>query len=370
MGVLHDDAARVAEPYLARALELAEKGRGTTSPNPVVGCVIVHEGIVVGEGYHERAGGPHAERNALAMAGNAARGATAFVTLEPCNHHGKTPPCVEALIEAGVARVVIGMRDPNPTVAGDGASALQAAGVAVEFAPDPRPFERQNEAWLTWLTFKRPWIRVKTAVTLDAKTSLGAGARTHLSGPQARALTMRLRAQADAVAVGAVTARIDNPRLTVRDAEDRDAARQPLRIVLSRAGAPDVGLFHDGAGPAIVMAQQGTLSAAPPGVEVVTYPKHGGLSSAMEVLGARGVTHLLIEAGGKLLTALSNEGLIDELVVYHVGRMAGVGAPGIWELPASAGMSCDTDRMRMGAVEAGVIGDDAVTVWRPIAPTV
>lgn len=371
MSVFHDDAARISDPMLRRAHELAEKGRGLTSPNPVVGCVIVRDRTIVGEGYHERFGGLHAERNALGAAGSASRGATAFVTLEPCNHHGKTPPCVDGLLEAGIARVVIGMPDPNPLVAGNGARALVDAGVEVEFAEDPAPFHAQNEPWLTWLDRKRPWVRVKVAVTLDGKTALAPQSRSALSGSAASELTMRLRAQADAIAVGAETARVDDPRLTVRDHQGTSSGRQPLRVVISRSGVPDATLFHDGAGPTLAMAHESVPreEAAPQGAELATYPQHGGLSSALGVLADRGVTHLLVEAGGRMLSALWQEALIDELVVYHVGGMAGTSAPSVWELPFAAGMAEAPEHARLRGVEAGVVGDDIVTVWRPCGPS-
>ncbi|HEY5506558.1 MAG TPA: bifunctional diaminohydroxyphosphoribosylaminopyrimidine deaminase/5-amino-6-(5-phosphoribosylamino)uracil reductase RibD, partial [Coriobacteriia bacterium] len=196
-----DPYAVVAEPHLRRACELAERGRGTTAPNPVVGCVLVRDGEVVGEGWHERAGGPHAEAAALADAGDAARGATAFVTLEPCAHVGRTPSCADALVRAGVARVVIGAPDPT-RLAGGGAGTLRQAGIDVSFADDPRPFHELDVEWTHRQRTGRPFLRVKVALTLDGRPALLEGARSALTGEAARAFTMRLRARADAVLVG------------------------------------------------------------------------------------------------------------------------------------------------------------------------
>ena len=220
---------------LERALELAERGRGTTHPNPIVGAVVVAGGEVVGEGWHERKGEPHAESHALAAAGERARGATMYVSLEPCTSTGSTPPCTRALIEAGVARVVVGARDPNPNAAG-GVEELRAAGIEVELAEGELGFRAraQNETWRTWVAQARPYVTYKAAVTLDGRVTLP-GSRW-ITGEESRRLVHELRTRSDAVAVGMGTVRIDNPQLTARDV---GATRQPRRLVFGRGPLPD-----------------------------------------------------------------------------------------------------------------------------------
>jgi diaminohydroxyphosphoribosylaminopyrimidine deaminase/5-amino-6-(5-phosphoribosylamino)uracil reductase len=366
MRLFTDMSLSDVDPWLQRASELAERGRGTTSPNPVVGCVIVRDGKVVGEGFHERAGGPHAEAVALTAADRDARGATVYVTLEPCNHVGRTPACAPALVRAGVAEVVIGMRDPNLRASGGGASALLSAGVAVRFADDPGPFEDQNVEWLTSIASGRPFVRVKTAVTLDGRPTLAEGVRSSLTGEGARALTMRLRAASDAVMVGAATVAVDDPALTVRDGEGRPATRQPLRVLLCRTGQPPMGarMFNDRLGKPVLLLPEETepdldlLQVA----EIERFPIAEGIRGAVAALGEHGIVSLLVEAGPRMLTALWDEDLVDELVLFHAGGMGGGDAPALY-----AGDTQDdpTSLMRrMRAVEAGVAGSDAVTVWR------
>ncbi|TLM80318.1 MAG: bifunctional diaminohydroxyphosphoribosylaminopyrimidine deaminase/5-amino-6-(5-phosphoribosylamino)uracil reductase RibD [Actinobacteria bacterium] len=371
MRMFSDASCDVVDPWLRRAYTLAERGRGATSPNPVVGCVLVRDEGAVGEGWHARCGGPHAEVAALAAAGERARGATAYVTLEPCNHTGATPPCTEALIAAGVATVVVGMPDPNPDVTGGGAARLREAGIEVRFASDPKPFERQNEAWIRHVTCGMPWVRVKTALTLDGHASLAPGVRARLTGPEAQRLTMRLRAAADAVLVSAATVDADDPLLTVRDADGASAARQPLRVALSRTipPAPGARMFAQEGASLVLMGDTAHADALAPlrdaGIHVETYVADGGITAALGVLGARGVTSVLVEAGPGLLTALVGEGLADEVVIYHAGGFAGDVAPAVFLGPAS--VRCGEFASAFVAVEAGVVGRDAVTVWRPAA---
>jgi len=362
-----DPYSGVVEPHLRRAAELAERGRGTTYPNPLVGCVLVRDGLVVGEGFHERAGGPHAEIVALQAAGEAARGATAYVTLEPCAHTGRTGPCTDALIAAGVARVVIGMADPWHVAAG-GAELLARAGVEVAFAPDPAPFEELNIEWLHHLRTGCPFVRAKIALTLDARPTLARGMRSALTGERARAFTMRLRSEADAVMVGTGTVAVDDPSLTVRDGDGRASARQPRRIVLTRTEQPsaEARMFNDGLGAVTVLlpdALDPDPSLLSKAAEFVAYDAAGGLVAALDALGESGVTSLLVEAGPRLFSALQASGLIDELVLLHAGGLAGEQAPALFvgepqDDPATL------DRT-LRAVEAGIVGSDAVTVWRP-----
>lgn len=368
MRLFRDVTAAIGDPHMRRAFELAENGRGTTSPNPLVGCVVVRDGEAVGEGFHEFAGGDHAEIAALRVAGERASGSVVHVTLEPCNHRGRTGPCVSALVEAGVARVVVGMRDPDLRVTGGGIESLRAAGVAVDVTPDPTPFQEQNEAWLSWLATGRPWVRVKVALTLDGHASLRVHERASISGGGGRGLTARLRAEADAVLVGADTATVDDPALTVRDTAGDPTGHRPLRVVLSRSTVPPATLrvFSDDIAPSLLLTGAGAdvapLRAA--GVRVVEYDAEGGVRSALARLGAMDVVSLLVEAGPRLLTALALEGVVDELVLVHGGGFAGDGAPALWE--GTGDVTGEALFARFRAVEAGVVAEDAVTVWRPV----
>jgi diaminohydroxyphosphoribosylaminopyrimidine deaminase / 5-amino-6-(5-phosphoribosylamino)uracil reductase len=280
--------------FLERALELAERGRGTTQPNPVVGAVLVRDGEVVGEGWHERKGEAHAEVNALAAAGDRARGSTLYVTLEPCAHVGSTPPCAQAVIDAGVAKVVVGTRDPSPNAAG-GLERLREAGVETELADGELGFQarQQNEAWLTWVTKRRPFVTYKAAVTLDGRLTLP-GSRW-ISGEESRRVVHELRAASDAVAVGMGTARADRPALTARDV---GAVRQPRRLVF-------------GTGP------------LPEGVDLKLLS--GPLEEELGRLAEEGVQSLLLEGGPTLATAFIEAGLIDKLLVFVAPKVAGSG---------------------------------------------
>ena len=279
---------------LERALELAERGRGTTHPNPVVGAVVVRDGAVVGEGWHERRGGPHAEIVALDAAGDAARGATLYVTMEPCSHHGTTPPCTDAVLRAGVARVVAGSRDPHPEHGG-GLALLRAAGVEVELA-DSFESRAQNEAWRTWAAKGRPFVTFKAAVTWDGRMTLS-GTRW-ISGEASRRLVHELRAASDAVAVGMGTVRADAPRL---DARDMPVLRQPRRLAFGR-------------GP----LSEGTE------LELVDGP----LEAALGRLAAEGVQSLLLEGGPTLAASFFAADLVDKVLLF-VAPVVGGSGPGL-----------------------------------------
>jgi diaminohydroxyphosphoribosylaminopyrimidine deaminase/5-amino-6-(5-phosphoribosylamino)uracil reductase len=283
------------EDWLVRALELAERGRGTTAPNPVVGAVLVRDGEVVGEGWHERAGGPHAEVVALAAAGERARGATLYVTLEPCAHHGRTPPCTDALIEAGVARVVSAVADPNPEADGNGFERLRAAGVEVELPGGELEWRAraQNEGYRVWVAERRPFVVYKAAVTLDGRVTVP-GSRW-VTGEESRRRVHELRARVDAVAVGMGTVRADDPQLTARDV---DAARQPRRLAF-------------GGGPLPASSE----------LELVDGP----LDDELARLAGEGVQSLLLEGGPTLATAFVAAGLVDKLVLFVAPRVSGSG---------------------------------------------
>ncbi len=276
---------------LGRALELAERGRGTTYPNPVVGAVLVKEGEVVGEGWHERRGGPHAEVNAIAAAREEARGATMYVTMEPCTHHGSTPPCVDAVLEAGIARVVAGSLDPVPAHGG-GLERLLAAGVETELV-DSFEARQLNEAWRTWAVERRPFVTYKVAITLDGRVTVP-GSRW-ISGEESRRLVHELRAASDAVAVGMGTVRADDPRL---DARGVDARRQPRRLAFGRGSLPEGSELELLSGP---------------------------LEDELARLGEEGIQSLLLEGGPTLATAFLEAGLVDKLLVFVAPVMGGDG---------------------------------------------
>jgi diaminohydroxyphosphoribosylaminopyrimidine deaminase / 5-amino-6-(5-phosphoribosylamino)uracil reductase len=275
---------------LDRALELAERGRGTTYPNPVVGAVVVRDETVVGEGWHERKGGPHAEVVALRAAGEEARGATMYVTLEPCDHHGSQPPCVDAMVDAGIARVVVGAKDPTR----DGITRLRDAGVDVELV-DLWEARAQNETWLTWARLGRPFVTYKAAVTLDGRVTVPG--RRWVSGEESRRLVHELRAASDAVAVGMGTVRADNPRLDARGVE---VLRQPRRIAFGR-------------GP------------LPPGSELELLS--GPLDEELRQLGEEGVQSLLLEGGPTLAGAFLAADLVDKLLLFVAPTVSGAGPP-------------------------------------------
>ena len=286
---------------LDRALELAERGRGATHPNPVVGAVVVRRGEVVGEGWHERKGEPHAEAHALAAAGDRARGATMYVSLEPCTSTGSTPPCAPAVIEAGISRVVVGAQDPNPNAAG-GIELLRAAGVEVELAEGELGFRarQQNEAWRTWITQGRPFVTYKAAVSLDGRVTLPDS--RWVTGEESRRLVHELRARCDAVAVGMGTVRADNPELTARDV---GATRQPRRLAF-------------GEGP------------LPTGVDLEL--RSGPIDQELERLAEEGVQSLLLEGGPTLATSFMRAGLIDKMLVFVTPKLAGSGPTLLAEL--------------------------------------
>ncbi len=284
--------------WLDRALELAERGRGTTHPNPVVGAVVVRDGVVVGEGWHVRHGEPHAEVHALRAAGDRSRGATLYVTLEPCNHHGVTPPCVDAVIEAEIERVVVGSLDPNPRMAG-GTERLRDAGVEVELV-DSSAARRQNEAWRTWLSLGRPFVTYKAAVTLDGRVTVP-GSRW-VTGEESRRRVHELRAASDAVAVGMGTVRADDPRL---DARDVPVLRQPRRLAFGRGPLPEGSTLELRSGP---------------------------LTDELRALAMEGVQSLLLEGGPTLAAAFTEGGLVDKVLLFVAPTVVGSGPEWLGEL--------------------------------------
>jgi len=306
--------------FLERGLELAERGRRTTHPNPIVGAVVVAGDEIVGEGWHERKGGPHAEVLALADAGERTRGAELYVTLEPCAHHGTTPPCTDAIVEARIARVVAGQLDPNPGHGG-GLEKLRAAGVDVELVEGALAFRcrQQIEEWRAWVTLGRPFVTYKVALTLDGRVNVRDS--RWVSGEASRRIVHLLRAQSDAVAVGMGTVRWDNPRL---DARDVPVVRQPRRIAFGRGPLPEGSELELRSGP---------------------------LADELQALGAEGVQSLLLEGGPTLAAAFLDGDLIDKVLVFVAPRLSGEGAGMLAGLPRP---------LELSRMEARPVGEDVL----------
>jgi diaminohydroxyphosphoribosylaminopyrimidine deaminase / 5-amino-6-(5-phosphoribosylamino)uracil reductase len=307
---------------LERALELAERGRSSTHPNPVVGCVLVRGDSIVGEAWHERAGEAHAEVRALQQAGERARGATAYVTMEPCNHHGRTPPCTEALLEAGVTHVLAGCRDPDPLAAG-GLERLRRAGVEVTVADGELGFRsrQQNEAWRTWIALRRPFVLLKLAVTLDGRITRAD--QRWVSGKAARRRVHALRAEVDAVAVGMGTVRADDPQLSAREV---GVVAQPRRLAFGRGPLP-----------------------ARSGLELRT----GTVEDELLELGAEGVQSLLLEGGPTIAASFLRIGLVDKLLLFVAPTVVGHGPAFLPEL--------DTP-LQLSRLRAEPVGEDVLLI--------
>lgn len=352
--------------WMSRAIELAERGLFTTTPNPRVGCVIVRDGCVVGEGWHVRAGEPHAEVHALTMAGDAARGATAYVTLEPCAHHGRTPPCAKALVKAGVARVVTAMEDPNPLVAGRGLDILRAAGIEVTAGVQEAQARELNIGFISRMSRGRPWLRLKAAATLDGKTALDNGVSQWITGDDARRDAHRWRARSCAVLTGIGTVRDDDPQLNVRAIPTE---RQPLRIVVdARLETPLNAKLLDG-GPVLIAAAvdnpERIAALQRRGADVVILPNAGGkvdLSALLLELGRRGINEVLAESGFKLNGSLLREGCVDELILYLAPALVGDAARGLFNLPALSSLD---DKRQLSFHDVRQVGRDLRIIARP-----
>ncbi|MDD9739264.1 MAG: bifunctional diaminohydroxyphosphoribosylaminopyrimidine deaminase/5-amino-6-(5-phosphoribosylamino)uracil reductase RibD [Marinovum algicola] len=357
--------------HMAHALVLGRRGQGRCWPNPAVGCVIVRDGRVVGRGWTQPGGRPHAETQALARAGAAARGATAYVTLEPCAHHGQTPPCAEALIAAGVARVVVAVEDDDSRVAGRGLAMLRAAGIAVETGVLAQEAARDHAGFFLKTGAGRPFVTLKLATTLDGRIATATGESQWITGPGARREVHALRARHDAVMVGGGTARADDPALTVRGLGIR---HQPLRIVVSRkldlpltgqlaqtAGDVPVWLCHGpDADPGLCEAWEGL------GARLVSCRLAGrqvDMRDALHGLGAAGLTRVFCEGGGQLAASLLAAGLVDELICFTAGMALGAeGQPAIGAL----GVERLAEAPRLALAEVRPVGADVMSVWRRV----
>ena len=344
---------------MAQALRLAERGLYSTTPNPRVGCVIVKDGRVVGEGWHHRAGEPHAEVHALRAADDAARGATAYVTLEPCSHHGRTPPCADALIAAGVSRVVAAMQDPNPQVAGRGIARLAEAGIVSECGLLEVEARALNIGFVSRMTRGRPWLRLKVAASLDGKTALENGASQWITGPAARQDGHRWRARACAILSGIGTVRDDDPRLNVRGV---DTSRQPLKVIVdSRLELSHKAKVLDDGGVIVATASTDQNKAdvlRELGAEVLLLPGADGkvdLLALLEELGRRGINELHGEGGFRLSGALLGAGLVDELLLYLAPCLIGDAARGMFNLPALVSLD---GKQILSIKDARTVGND------------
>lgn len=345
--------------YMQRALSLARRGLFTTTPNPRVGCVVVRDGDVVGEGLHERAGEPHAEVHALRAAGERARGATLYVTLEPCSHHGRTPPCADAVVASGVKRVVAAMGDPNPKVAGQGFAKLRQAGIAVETGLLEADAVELNIGFVSRMTSGRPWVRLKVAATLDGRTALANRKSQWITSEAARRDGHAWRARACVVMTGVGTLADDNPRMDVREIE---TTRQPLKVLVDShlKASLDSRLFQSGR--VLVFAARGDKARIAEfrarGVEVVVVPNADGkvdLPAMLDELGRRTINEVHLESGTRLNGSMLREGCVDELLVYLAPKLIGDTGLGMFDLPELTELSSAL-QLEFGPVQ--MVGND------------
>lgn len=353
-----------AAAFMAQALRLAERGIYTTHPNPRVGCVIVADGEVIGEGAHLRAGEPHAEVHALRMAGERARGAELFVTLEPCSHHGRTPPCADALIAAGVRKVWVAMRDPNPKVSGAGLARLRAAGIEIETGLLESDAQKLNRGFVSRMTRSRPWLTLKLAASLDGRTAMATGASQWITGVAARADVHRLRAAAGCVMTGGATVLADDPQLTARDTGF--AVRQPDRIVLdSSARVPATAKVWQGGAQRYWLVGR-TPAARPDGVELIELACSADgsirLPDALAALATCGVNEILLECGPRLAGAFLAAHLVDEVIVYVAPMLLGHEARPFAQLP---GLEHLAQHIALQFIDTRQVGSDLRISLRP-----
>ena len=347
--------------FMARALALAERGRDTATPNPNVGCVIAKDGRIIGEGWHERAGEPHAEARALASCTESASGATVYVTLEPCSHQGRTGPCTEKLITAGVARVVAAVQDPYPEVNGRGLARLREAGMRVEVGLLASEAEEAHLGFLHRMRHGRPWMRLKAAASLDGKIALANGESRWITGEEARRDVHALRARSSAMLTGIGTVLKDDPELTVRHVP---CSRQPRRVVIdSRLDLPPGAKILSGEPPIVLTVSEDAAKRAAleaKGAEVIQVPGEGGktdLAAVARWLGGRGFNEVTVETGGKLMGSLLRAGVVDEIVLYVAPLVLGDTAQDLFVLPELATLDA---ALRPRIVDVRPVGSD----WR------
>ncbi len=352
---------------MTRALSLAQRGLYTTDPNPRVGCVLVHGSQIVGEGWHQRAGSPHAEPNALAAAGARARGATAYVTLEPCSHQGRTPPCTEALIQAGVACVIYALKDPNPRVCGEGEGQLRAAGIPVRSGLLAEASRELNCGFVKRMVRGVPFVRVKLAMSLDGRTALANGASRWITQEAARNDVQHYRARSSAVLTGIGTVLADDPALNVRLPE---SDRQPWRVVLdSQLHTPPTARLVAGEGPVLILAarddavRRAALQAQSAAVEILPADgAHPSLQAVLQRLGQLEMNEVWVEAGQRLAGAFVREGLFDELLVYVAPSLLGGDARPLLQLPAISSLE---QKVKLQFTDFRAVGEDLRLTLRP-----
>jgi diaminohydroxyphosphoribosylaminopyrimidine deaminase/5-amino-6-(5-phosphoribosylamino)uracil reductase len=355
------------EHYMQMALDLAARGRGYTSPNPMVGAVVVRDGMVVGRGYHQYAGGAHAEVHAIEAAGDAARGATLYVNLEPCNHTGRTPPCTRRIVEAGLQRVVIGMRDPNPKVTGGGAEFLKAQGVEITCGVCAEPARELNEVFIKYIRTGRPFVTAKCAATLDGRMAARSGDSKWVTGEASRAFVHELRHAADAILVGAGTIAADDPLLTTR-LTDR-ASKDPTRIILDTRlrTAPTAKVLNPSSAAETVLVAGTEASATArektfaKGVRVIVAETREGridLDRLMDQLGRMGLTSILIEGGSRVLGSAFRAGIVDKVCFFYAPLLTG-GDDGI-PILSGAGAETMQDCIRLERISFRRFGDDVM----------
>ncbi|MBY0499197.1 MAG: bifunctional diaminohydroxyphosphoribosylaminopyrimidine deaminase/5-amino-6-(5-phosphoribosylamino)uracil reductase RibD [Nitrosomonas sp.] len=347
--------------FMSYALRLAEKGLYSTTPNPRVGCVLTLDDRIIGSGWHEKAGQPHAEINALASTSEAACGATAYITLEPCSHYGRTPPCVYALIDAGITKVIIAMEDPNPMVSGRGCMLLEQAGITVQTGLLQVQAQALNIGFIMRMMHKKPWIRLKTAASLDGKTALNNGISQWITGEAARQDGHRWRARSCAIMTGIGTVKSDNPQLSVRHAE---TARQPKKIIVdSHLNIPLNAKLLQSDGEVLIFTahdesveKKEALSRM--GAQVIVMPNEKGaidLKKMMTVLAAMEINEVLVEAGRELNGALIEAGLVDEMIFYLAPHLLGDDARGMIKLPE---LTCLEQKKELKIQDVRMIGQD------------
>ena len=351
--------------FMQRALRLAQKGLYSTDPNPRVGCVLVKHGNVVGEGWHQKAGEPHAEVLALRQAGDNAKGATAYVTLEPCSHTGKTPPCADALVLAGVAKVIVAMQDPNPQVAGQGLKRLQDNAIEVESGLMETQARALNPGFIKRMETGLPYVRVKLAMSLDGRTAMASGESQWITGDAARHDVQLLRARSSAVLTGIGTVLSDNPSMNVRlSAEDLevDEIRQPLRVVLdSGLRFPDEAKIAEVEGDVLIMTtSENDVANA---VQLPEKDGHVDLKAALKYLAEKEINEVHVEAGAILSGAFLQQQLVDEIVVYMAPHIMGDEARGLFALP---GLSEMKDRISLDIQGVRMLAKDLRITARPV----